>query len=64
MEKYLTHRGMDVWLVDPKGQIIPHTSDSVKDNTISATVSIKRGAVSNKISPISYGIVYTQQMPC
>ncbi|EDR10858.1 uncharacterized protein LACBIDRAFT_315774 [Laccaria bicolor S238N-H82] len=45
MEKYLTHRGMDVWLVDPKGQIIPHTSDSVKDNTISATVSIKRGAL-------------------
>ena len=55
---------MDVWLVDPKGQIIPHTSDSVKDNTISATVSIKRGAVSNKISPISYGIVYMRQMPC
>ncbi|KIK04042.1 hypothetical protein K443DRAFT_650273 [Laccaria amethystina LaAM-08-1] len=45
MEKYLTHRGMDVWLADPKGQIIPHTSHSVKDNTISATVSIKRGAL-------------------
>ena len=54
---------MDVWLVDPKGQIIPHTSDSVKDNTISATVSIKCGAVSNKISLINYGIVYMRQMP-